>query len=230
MRAGRALRYAGGLALGIALFARAADRPSAEVRVLSGAGPQAPTTVTVRAEPETRIEDRTPGAKPAAGPRGPASAGETFTGELTVFLADFNVPRPAAIEVDDPVVSTVRLFPETGGTIVSIFVRQPVTYSISRPSAIGEITFDLRSRTRALGIAGISRRGAARVVRPKQKGRRGEVAVDAESLTYERETNTRSRRRAATSSSPTPKRTSTATSRISTWTTNRAGWRPGRRS
>src|SRR5207253_1267998 len=83
------------------------------------------------------------GAKPAAGPRGPASAGETFTGELTVFLADFNVPRPAAIEVDDPVVSTVRLFPETGGTIVSIFVRQPVTYSISRPSAIGEITFDL---------------------------------------------------------------------------------------
>ena len=190
MRAGRALRYAGGLALGIALFARAADRPSAEVRVLSGAGPQAPTTVTVRAEPETRIEDRTPGAKPAAGPRGPASAGETFTGELTVFLADFNVPRPAAIEVDDPVVSTVRLFPETGGTIVSIFVRQPVTYSISRPSAIGEITFDLRSRTRPLGIAGISRRGAARVVRPKQKGRRGEVAVDAESLTYERETNT----------------------------------------
>ncbi len=172
MRAGRAVRYAGGLALGIALFARAADRPSAEVRVLSGAGPQAPTTVTVRAEPETRIEDRTPGAKPAAGPRGPASAGETFTGELTVFLADFNVPRPAAIEVDDPVVSTVRLFPETGGTIVSIFVRQPVTYSISRPSAIGEITFDLRSRTRALGIAGISRRGAARVVRPKQKGRR----------------------------------------------------------
>ena len=190
MRAGRAVRYAGGLALGIALFARAADRPSAEVRVLSGAGPQAPTTVTVRAEPETRIEDRTPGAKPAAGPRGPASAGETFTGELTVFLADFNVPRPAAIEVDDPVVSTVRLFPETGGTIVSIFVRQPVTYSISRPSAIGEITFDLRSRTRALGVAGISRRGAARVVRPKQKGRRGEVAVDAESLTYERETNT----------------------------------------
>ena len=190
MRAGRALRYAGGLALGIALFARAADRPSAEVRVLSGAGLQAPTTVTVRAEPETRIEDRTPGAKPAAGPRGPASAGETFTGELTVFLADFNVPRPAAIEVDDPVVSTVRLFPETGGTMVSIFVRQPVTYSISRPSAIGEITFDLRSRTRPLGIAGISRRGAARVVRPKQKGRRGEVAVDAESLTYERETNT----------------------------------------
>src|SRR5438552_1618925 len=190
MRAGRALRYAGGLALGIALFARAADRPSAEVRVLSGAGPQAPTTVTVRAEPETRIEDRTPGAKPAAGPRGPASAGETFTGELTVFLADFNVPRPAAIEVDDPVASTIRHFPMTGGALLPIFVRHPVTYSISRPSAIGEITFDLRSRTRPLGIAGISRRGAARVVRPKQKGRRGEVAVDAESLTYERETNT----------------------------------------
>ena len=190
MRAGRAARWAGGFALGIALFARAAEPPSAEVRVLSGSGPQAPTTVTVRAEPETRIEDRTPGAKPAAGPRGPASAGETFTGELTLFLGDYRVPRPAAIDVDDPVVSTVRLFPEAGGTAVSIFVRQPVTYSVSRPSGIGDITIELRSRTRALGIAGVSRRGRPRVLRPKGKGRPSEVAVDAQSLAYERETNT----------------------------------------
>jgi len=192
MRAGRAARWAGGLALGSALFAGAAEPPPAEVRVLSGSGPQAPTTVTVRAEPETRIEDRTPGAKPAVGPRGPASAGETFTGELTIFLGDYRVPRPAAIDVDDPVVSTVRLFPEADGTTVSIFVRQPVTYSVSRPSGIGDITIELRGRTRALGIAGVATRGRPHVVRPKGKGkaRPSEVAVDAQSLTYERETNT----------------------------------------
>ena len=190
MRAGRAVRWAAGVVLGTALLARAAERLPAEVRVLSGMGPQAPTTVTVRAEPETRIEDRTPGAKPATGPRGPASVGETFTGELTLFLDGYRVPRPAAIDVADPVVSTVRLFPESGGTTVSIFVRQPVTYSVSRPSGIGEITIELRSRTRALGIAGVSPRGRARAVRPKTKGRPSEVSVDAESLAYERETNT----------------------------------------
>src|SRR5439155_1064242 len=159
------------------------EPPPAEVRVLSGSGPQAPTTVTVRAEPETGIEDRTPGAKPAVGPRGPASAGETFTGELTIFLGDYRVPRPAAIDVDDPVVSTVRLFPEADGTTVSIFVRQPVTYSVSRPSGIGDITIELRGRTRALGIAGVATRGRPHVVRPKGKGkaRPSEVALYAAS-------------------------------------------------
>src|SRR5207253_519706 len=190
MRAGRAARWAAGVVLGTALFARADERPPAEVRVLSGMGPQAATTVTLRAEPETRIEDRTPGAKPAAGPRGPASVGETFTGELTLFLDGYRVPRPAAIDVADAVVSTVRLFPEPGGTTVSIFVRQPVTYSVSRPSGIGEIAIELRSRTRPIGIAGVTSRGATRAVRPKTKGRPSEVSVDAESLSYERETNT----------------------------------------
>src|SRR5205823_1889013 len=117
---------------------------------------------------------------------------ETFTGELTICLGDSRVPRPAAIDVDDPVVSTVRLFPEAGGTTVSIFVRQPVTYSVSRPSGIGGITSELRGRTRALGIAGVATRGRPHVVRPKGKGkaRPSEVAVDAQSLAYERETNT----------------------------------------
>ena len=48
MRAGRAARWAGGFALGIALFARAAEPPSAEVRVLSGSGPQAPKRTSKR--------------------------------------------------------------------------------------------------------------------------------------------------------------------------------------
>ena len=127
-------------ALGLPLVLLAA--PTAEVRVLSGPG--AATTVTVAAEPGITIADRTPGAKPAGAPSGPASTGETFTGDITLFLSGFTVPRPAAIEVADPVVSTVRLFPEPGGTTVTVFVRQPVTYSVSRPSALGEVRIEVR--------------------------------------------------------------------------------------
>src|SRR5439155_307504 len=100
------------------------------------------------AGPGVTIEDRTPGAKPAGAPSGPASTGETFTGDITLLLSGFTVPRPAAIEVADPVVSTVRLFPEPGGTTVTVFVRQPVTYSVSRPSALGEIRIEVRTKTR----------------------------------------------------------------------------------
>src|SRR5206468_10974238 len=80
-------------ALGLPLVLLAA--PAAEVRVLSGPG--AATTVTVAAEPGIAIADRTPGAKPAGAPSGPASTGETFTGDITLFLSGFTVPRPAAI-------------------------------------------------------------------------------------------------------------------------------------
>jgi len=189
MTAGRVARRATGLALGITLVA-VAGTPGwgAEVRVLSGPPPL--TTVTVESVPDVVIEDRTPGAKPAATPQGPASVGETFTGELTVFLRGFAVSRPAAIDVSDPVVSAVRLFPETGGTTVTVFVRQPVTYSVSRPSAVGEIRMELRAKTRpatvtAAGIEG----GRRRIVRPKPTGSH-EVAVDAESLSYDQETDT----------------------------------------
>ena len=188
MRAGRAARHAHHVALGLpfVLVVVAAAR-AAEVRVLSGPG--AATTVTVGAEPGTAIEDRTPGAKPAGPPSGPASTGETFTGDITLFLPGFTVPRPAAIEVADPVVSTVRLFPEPGGTTVTVFVRQPVTYSVSRPSALGEIRIEVHSKTRPLTIVGVTPRGRPRIRKPTPAGE-GEVAVDAESLSYDQASNT----------------------------------------
>src|SRR5437016_2053925 len=172
-------------ALGLPLVLLAA--PTAEVRVLSGPG--AATTVTVAAEPGITIADRTPGAKPAGAPSGPASTGETFTGDITLFLSGFTVPRPAAIEVADPVVSTVRLFPEPGGTTVTVFVRQPVTYSGSRPSALGEVRIAVRTKTRPLTVVGVTPRGRPRIAKPKPTGE-NEVAVDAESLAYDQASNT----------------------------------------
>jgi len=187
MRIGR-VRRAHRLALGFALAAALPAR-AAEVRVLSGPG--AATTVTVAAEPGVGIEDRTPGAKPASVPSGPASSGETFTGELTLFLSGFSVPRPAAIEVADPVVSAVRLFPEPGGgTTATVFVRQPVTYTVSRPSVLGEIRIEVHSKTRPLTVTGVSPRGRPRVAKPKPTGSEREVAVDAESLSYDQAANT----------------------------------------
>ncbi len=176
------------LALGLPLvIAAAGAAPAAEVRVLSGPG--AATTVTVAAEPGITIEDRTPGAKPAGAPSGPASTGETFTGDITLFLSGFTVPRPAAIEVADPVVSTVRLFPEPGGTTVTVFVRQPVTYSVSRPSALGEVRIEVRTKTRPLTVVGVTPRGRPRIKKPTPTGE-NEVAVDAESLAYDQASNT----------------------------------------
>lgn len=174
------------VALGVlAVGARTAG--AVDVRVLSGPG--AATTVTVGATPDVAIEDHTAGAKPATTPQGPASSGETFTGEITLFLRNLVVPRAAAIDVSDPVVSVVRLFPEAGGTTVSVFVRQPVTYTVATPSALGEVRIELHSKTRPLTITGVTPRGTPRVAAPKKTGER-EVAVDAESLNYDQETNT----------------------------------------
>ena len=188
MSAGSVVRWTTGLLLALAPGPRpaGAEAPAAEVRVLSG--PEAASAITLRAAPDTPIEDRTPGAKPPAGPQGPASVGETFTGELTLFLRGFVVPRAAAIDVGDALVSTVRLFPEEQGTTAVVFVRQPVTYTVSRPSALGEIRIELRARTKPVQVVRRGARTRPRIVRPKAPGR--EVAVDAEQLQYDRDTNT----------------------------------------
>src|SRR4029077_13118729 len=80
-------------------------------------------------------------------------------------------------------------FPEPDGATVTVFVRQPVTYTVSRPSGAGEVRIDLRGKTRGLTVTGVTPRGRARVVAPKPTGER-EVAVDADSLSYDRATNT----------------------------------------
>jgi len=179
---GRALCFAAALAIGAS---HAAD--AAEVRVLSGPG--AATTVTVDTVPSVRIEDRTPGAKPSTAAAGPASSGETFTEELTIFFGGFAISRPASIEVSDPVVSAVRLFPEADGTTATIFVRQPVTYSVSRASPLGEVHIELHGKMRPLTVTLTGPRQQPRAVPPKPTGER-ETAVDAETLSYDQATNT----------------------------------------
>ncbi len=186
MTAGRVARCASGLVLALlSPFAAAAER-AGELRVLSGPG--ATSAVTIRAEPDVQIEDRTTGAQPVAGPRGPASTGQTFAGEIDLFLRGYTVSRAASIDVADPVVSAVRLFPEPAGTSVAVFVRQPVTYSVARPSAIGEVRVEVRGKMRPLVVTPSPLGGRPRVTRPKPTGER-ELAVDAESLSYDQQTN-----------------------------------------
>jgi lipopolysaccharide assembly outer membrane protein LptD (OstA) len=189
MRAGGAKRDAGARARGqrliiLLLAVVASVAHGAEVRVLSGPG--AASTITVGTAPDARVVDRTPGAEPAAAEQGPASKGQTFTGEITLWLSGFSVPRAAAVDVNDPVVSAVRLFPEETGTLITIFVRQPVTYSVSRPSAAGDIRVEVHGRTRGLVATPGKPGGPTRFVRPQSTGA-PEVSVDAESLSYDQQ-------------------------------------------
>src|SRR5205823_5045489 len=65
----------------------------------------------------------------------------------------------------------------------------PVTYSVSRPSALGEIRIEVRTKTRPLTVVGVTPRGRPRIAKPKPTGEQ-EVAVDAESLAYDQASNT----------------------------------------
>jgi LPS-assembly protein len=167
----------------LALLARLAmaDEPMpAEVRVLSTRGPRPATTVTVRATPTTDIEDRTVGARPAAPDQGPASLGETFQDEIRLLLRGMGTTRPTVVEVDDDLVSAVRVSPEPGGTMAILFVRRPVTYTVARPSALGDVVITLGARPVAVAATG-KRAGPT----PVQDG---QVMLDAAELDYERDT------------------------------------------
>ncbi len=180
-------RWAGVVAavvLAVVTGAGAADGP-VEVRVSSEG--DAVTTVVIRARPKVAVEDRTPGAKPATSGQGAASTGTTFSGELNVFLRGFSHARSVAVDVGDALVSVVRLNPEEDGTTVGVFVRQPVDYTVTRPSPLGDVRIEMRSRRRPLALT--QRRSGVRSVRPKSTGD-GEVAVDAEFLSYDRDTDT----------------------------------------
>jgi len=45
--------------------------------------------------------------------------------------------------VADDLVSSIRMFPEPDGATVVVFVRRPVTYTVSPPSGVGEVTIEL---------------------------------------------------------------------------------------
>jgi hypothetical protein len=162
----------------VARSALAQEPVPAEVRVLSTRGPRPATTVTVRATPTTEIEDRTVGARPAAPGQGPASLGETFQDEVRLMLRGMGTVRPTVVEVDDDLVSTVRVSPEPGGTEVSLFVRRPVTYTVARPSALGEVVIALGARPAAVAKG----RAGTKVVQD------GQIAIDAAELDYEKDT------------------------------------------
>ena len=152
----------------------------AEVRVLSTRGPRAATTVTVRATAATEIDDRTVGARPAAPGQGPASLGETFQDEVRLLLRGMGTVRPTVVEVDDDLVSTVRVSPEAGGTEVSLFVRRPVTYVVARPTALGDVVISVAGRAVAAPAKG--KRAGPTVVQD------GQVMLDAAELDYDKDT------------------------------------------
>jgi len=155
--------------------------PTLTVRSLPGLLPA--TDIVLRTRPEARVVDRTPGARPPVPGQGPASIGETFANEITVVLPEIAIARQTAIEVNDDLVSAIRVFPDAQGATVVVFVRQPVGYTVSRPSALGEVTIALRGR----GPQGGARAGPRREL----GGRAGtEVALDAESLAYDQATDT----------------------------------------
>jgi LPS-assembly protein len=190
MTVGSALRL--GLATGVlaAAVAGAAELPGgptspAEVRVMSLPGQ--PTVLTIQTTTKATVDDRTPGAHPPVDNQGAASVGETFADEITIVLRGAAASREAAIDVADALVSTVRLFPDPAGTKISVFVRQPVTYAITRPSATGAVTLTLRPRT--VAAATPAKPGERRPARPKPEQGEDEVAVDAAELTYEQEGN-----------------------------------------
>jgi lipopolysaccharide assembly outer membrane protein LptD (OstA) len=168
-------------------LALAVEAMPAEIRVLSNPAPLPNTLVTVRATPDTVVDDQTVGAKPAAPGQGAASTGETFRDEITLFLRGLTTSRPAAVEVSDDLVSTIRVVPGETGTTIVIFVRQPVTYTVAVPSASGEVAVALKGRQPPPGAA-VGRHGH-RGARPPATPETEQIGIDAEELTYDKEHN-----------------------------------------
>jgi lipopolysaccharide assembly outer membrane protein LptD (OstA) len=156
-----------------------AEAIPAEVQVRSTPPPLPTTTITVRAMPDTVVDDRTVGARPAAEGQGMASTGDTFRDDIRLFLRGLETSRPAVVEVSDDLVSMVRVLPEAAGTMVVVFVRQPLSYTVTRPSATGEIVIALRGRP-------APPRRHARAATPAP-AHADEVAIDAEELTYDQD-------------------------------------------
>jgi LPS-assembly protein len=167
---------------------------AAEVQVRSrGTGASAITTVAVQTSPSVRVVDRTPGAMPAAaGAGGPASRGVTFGGEVRLSLDGAVLGREAAVEVADDLVSSVRMFPELDGATVVVFVRRPVTYSVSQPSGAGEVTIELRGRRLTVAAEPPVRTtpGVLPGLEAPPPPSAAQVALDAAEVTYDRETDT----------------------------------------
>jgi lipopolysaccharide assembly outer membrane protein LptD (OstA) len=165
-----ATRWCGGVVAAV-LVARLAVAGSVplEVRVSSSIAENT-TTVRLAADPTARVE--------------PPLTGSAFTGDIVLRLTGVRIPRVATIEVTDPLVSQVTLRPDDHGGRVVMFVRRPVTYAVERTAA--GIVVRVRGTTPppatehepARRQAAVRTRGAP------------EVTVDAESLAYDKHTDT----------------------------------------
>lgn len=156
-----------------------------EVRVRS-AGPGGATRIVVDgAGTPPSVVDRTPQA--ATSRDGALAAGTTFADEVTLDLPAAALTRPIAIEVADDLVTQVRARTLERGARLVVFVRRPVAYEV-RPADGGGLALTLRpvaDGERAPATAG-GRDEAA----PEAAADVGQVAIDADAISYDRESDT----------------------------------------
>jgi LPS-assembly protein len=64
-----------------------------------------------------------------------ARPGALTVNEIHLFFPGATLDRPRAITVGDPIIQETRLFPDEGGVSMTVVVRRPVYYVVSRGSA-----------------------------------------------------------------------------------------------
>ena len=155
-----------------------------EVRVRSQDAAGGTRVVIDVGESTVRVVDRTPHTIVPA--PGTLAAGATFADEITLELPTLVLRRPVSIDVSDELVSAVRARASDGGTRVVLLVRRPVTYEV-RPTA------DARGFVVQLAASGLPRPEGEGAAAASGSGKES-VAVDADSVSYDRATDTVSAR------------------------------------
>jgi len=162
-------RWRGGVVVAMLIVGLAVAGPEPlEVRVSSAVAEG--TTVRIAADP-------------AVGVDAPLS-GTAFSGEIMLSLTGIRVTRTATIEVTDALVSQVSLRPDDRGARVVMFVRRPVAYVVERSPAAIVV------RVRATEAPPGTEPEPARQQRAMGEGGAAQVTVDAESLSYDKPTDT----------------------------------------
>jgi LPS-assembly protein len=143
------------------------------------------------------IEDRTRDSHPVVsappkpppttaedGPRPPTgvSSAETFADEIRLHMPELPPTRATSIIVGDPLVSEVRVLAERVGSALIIFVRRPVVYQVLRTAGGRALRVDVRPRP-------VPVRPGKRQIVPTGGGL-GEVTLDAETVNFDRPSNT----------------------------------------
>lgn len=149
-------------------------RPLSDLRVRSEANE---TVVETWVGPTAPVTDHTPGSRAASGLL--LSSGATFAEEIRFALTETPATSAASVIVGDPRVSQVRVLRRGAGSMLVIFVRQPVQYEARRVD--GGTTLSLHIRP--LTVTGPT--PAKRTIFPSRDDDR-EVTLDAEVIGYEK--------------------------------------------